>query len=210
MPDPNPFVTLGTLKTWFEPTKLWYPEKNFLIFFLAAERSVKDHPHHSLPLLLALANSYEDDNFNTNTTQRLVIPNKVTKAQRFITKCKKTPGLASLVIKMDSLSKTFIQVANVDSKSLGNNSELPEYCKIDQLINLHSVAVPTLCLAYDKTCQYKNIVGVKKIFNTFNFVGGITRPKKMICLGTDGVKRYVYHYILIFLIRFYLYRWQLG
>lgn len=37
--------------------------------------------------------------------------------------------------------------------------------------------------------NYDDVVGVKSYQDSFEFVGGITAPKKIICVGTDGVQR---------------------
>jgi len=37
--------------------------------------------------------------------------------------------------------------------------------------------------------NYDNIVGVRSYQESCEFVGGVTAPKKIICVGTDGVQR---------------------
>lgn len=37
--------------------------------------------------------------------------------------------------------------------------------------------------------NYNNVVGVKSYHETCEFVGGVNAPKKMICVGTDGIQR---------------------
>lgn len=37
--------------------------------------------------------------------------------------------------------------------------------------------------------NYGNVIGVKSYHETCEFVGGVTAPKKMVCVGTDGIQR---------------------
>lgn len=37
--------------------------------------------------------------------------------------------------------------------------------------------------------DYDNVIGVRAYQDTCEFVGGVTAPKKIICIGTDGIQR---------------------
>lgn len=37
--------------------------------------------------------------------------------------------------------------------------------------------------------NYENIIGIQKYKNTYVNVGGINAPKKVECIGTDGITR---------------------
>lgn len=158
--------------------------------YYVTERCIVDHPHHSLPLVLALANSFEDENYIPVTSPSNRNTSKVTKAQKLLDKYKTRGDVGQLVRDMDQLSKLFIRIANIDYKRLVSSDQLPAECMIDQMSSrLEHVALPTVTLNYNKNCTYTDVVGVKKIYNTFAFVGGNTKPKKMKYLGTDGLHR---------------------
>lgn len=55
--------------------------------------------------------------------------------------------------------------------------------------NLNNVLLPTLSLPVKPSGKYGNVVGVSSYRETCESVGGITAPKKIICVGTDGVQR---------------------
>lgn len=58
-----------------------------------------------------------------------------------------------------------------------------------QIKNLDNVLLPTLSLPVSPSGNYDNVVGVRAYQETCEFVGGVTAPKKIICVGTDGVQR---------------------
>ena len=59
-------------------------------------------------------------------------------------------------------------------------------CKVK---NLNNCIVPTLTLCVRENGNYENIIGVRKYKNNFETVGGINAPKKIECIGTDGIIR---------------------
>lgn len=58
-----------------------------------------------------------------------------------------------------------------------------------QMKNLNNVLLPTLSLPVRSSCNYNDVVGIRIYKDTCEFVGGVTAPKKIICVGTDGVQR---------------------
>lgn len=61
--------------------------------------------------------------------------------------------------------------------------------KISKLKNLDAVLLPSLRLDYRKNCNYDDIVGIRNFDNNYQLVGGVNLPKKVTCVGTDGVMR---------------------
>lgn len=57
-----------------------------------------------------------------------------------------------------------------------------------QIKNLNNVLLPTLNLLVRPSGNYDNVVGVRTYEETCEFVGGVTAPKKIICIGTDGMQ----------------------
>lgn len=58
-----------------------------------------------------------------------------------------------------------------------------------QIKNLDNVLLPTLTLLVRPSGNYDNVVGIKAYQETCEFVGGVNAPKKVICVGTDGIQR---------------------
>lgn len=46
-----------------------------------------------------------------------------------------------------------------------------------------------LCDQVDPSCEYKNVVTIDKFESYYTFCGGINMPKRIGCLGSDGVLR---------------------
>lgn len=55
--------------------------------------------------------------------------------------------------------------------------------------DLNNVLLPTLSLPVKPASNYDDIVGVSRYENNCEFVGGVNVPKKIICIGTDGIQR---------------------
>jgi hypothetical protein len=45
------------------------------------------------------------------------------------------------------------------------------------------------CSALEKTNSVSSFLGIQKYADTFSLVGGVNAPKKVECVGTDGIKR---------------------
>lgn len=54
---------------------------------------------------------------------------------------------------------------------------------------MNNVLLPTLSLPVQPSGNYNNVIGVQKYQEKCEFVGGVNAPKKIICVGTDGVQR---------------------
>ncbi|KYQ49759.1 Serine-protein kinase ATM, partial [Trachymyrmex zeteki] len=67
------------------------------------------------------------------------------------------------------------------SDSMSNQSIL-------QIKNLNNVLLPTLSLSVRPSGNYDDVVGVRSYQDSCEFVGGVNAPKKIICVGTNGVQ----------------------
>lgn len=56
--------------------------------------------------------------------------------------------------------------------------------------NLKNVLVPTLTIDVKSSRDYNGVTGIYKYTETYETVGGLNTPKKLICIGADGVARY--------------------
>jgi len=100
-----------------------------------------------------------------------------------------------LIEAMQKLSTAYIELADlqVDVKNLEqykNKFQLAKAhdakCKKMFIPNLEKVAVLTTKLEVDRTCTYKNAVGIKQFGQGFKTAGGINLPKILTCTGSDG------------------------
>lgn len=143
-------------------------------------RCAMDHPHHTMPFILALVNSYADSD-NTNKTEEP----RVVGAKDLWESLNNNPRIPSVLIQeMEIISSAFIHLANLDTK------QMPQNHKLMALRNMSHTQCHTLELPVMKDCNYQNslisIVGWKKRFEE---VGGINAPKKITCVCSDGIKR---------------------
>lgn len=79
--------------------------------------------------------------------------------------------------------------ANVSRNRIGEPVEIPSGLKITGLTKMDLVPVPTLNLPYRKSGDYGDVVKIKSFEKTYENVGGVNAPKKIKCLGTDGLTR---------------------
>ncbi|XP_068082647.1 serine-protein kinase ATM [Anabrus simplex] len=157
------------------------------------ERCAIDHPHHTLPLILALANSYKDRDYISaacsSQNDRTQEP-RVLGAQLMVRKLLSKPAVGPLLKKMEQVSIALISLAYLQVKNTKAEShKVPESEPISKLRDLNSVLIPTLSIPVKVNCQYDNIIGIHKFQSTFTLVGGINVPKKIQCIGTDGIAR---------------------
>lgn len=66
---------------------------------------------------------------------------------------------------------------------------IPRNQDILRVKNFENAIVPTITLDVRANKNYDDVIGVSKYLNTFETVGGINAPKKIICIGTDGIQR---------------------
>ncbi|XP_014671561.1 PREDICTED: serine-protein kinase ATM-like [Priapulus caudatus] len=166
-------------------------------------RTVKDHPHHTLPIILALANSYKDTElFASKTTpgrgrRSKVKENSVVEEDRVLAaknmlNLLRVRGHGDIIANMEALSDAYISLAYLDASAHKKETQsinIPASQHLLALANLHNVAVPTLELPVDPTCEYKNIVHVVRFAPTFKLAGGLNLPKIITCLSSDGKQR---------------------
>lgn len=161
-----------------------------MIIFL--EHCARDHPHHTLPFILAVANSNKDKDYTSEMANVVSNDSRVTGAQKAIKKLKKT-SLHDLISKMEKLSEALMQLAYLEQSncqvSKKNQFKIPTNCAITKIKNFEDVLLPTFNLKVKTNADYTNIVGIKSFSKTFDNVGGINAPKRIVCLGTDGVYR---------------------
>lgn len=157
------------------------------LLFEMLVRCVRDHPYHAIPVLLALVNANKDSDNPTKLG-----PNDADKVKVSIDVLNKSKNkgdsrgadIAQIITKMNTLSLALIELAYHP-----NQSKLPMGCKIQKLPNLTQIPILTTTIPLREDRNYKNkFAGIQKQDTTYTSPGGITAPKKISCLGTDGRK----------------------
>lgn len=68
--------------------------------------------------------------------------------------------------------------------------KIPRNQEILKIKNFENIFVPTLTINVKPYKNYSNIIGITKYIETYETVGGVNTPKKLTCIGTDGIQRY--------------------
>jgi len=167
------------------------------------ERTAVDHPHHTLFILLALANAEKDDKYLTagkKNTARLTRNNSKVEAKGFTeartqTACTVIERIGQkrgeLVKHMQLLCEAYIELAYVNVAHLKNERgpfNLPDVT-IKRISKLKEVPVPTMEVKVDPLCRYDDLVHVVGFDSKFCLAGGVNLPKIIYCVGSDGLKR---------------------
>ncbi|TRY71179.1 hypothetical protein TCAL_12356 [Tigriopus californicus] len=157
------------------------------LLFEMLVRCVRDHPYHAIPVLLALVNANKDsetpNKSGPNDADKINVSSEVlNKGQS-----KRDPrgaDIGQIITKMNMLCVALIEFAYHP-----NQSQLPVACKIQKLPDLTRIPILTTTIPVREDRNYKNkFVGIQKQGTNFSNPGGITAPKKISCLGTDGRK----------------------
>ncbi|KZC09469.1 Serine-protein kinase ATM [Dufourea novaeangliae] len=154
------------------------------------ERCALDHPYHTLPALLALKNLYGDYEYAGTKTNKTSEP-RVLGAKKLLHDLTKS-NVNSVMHEMDKLSHSLVMLANLTTPSSKSGSVLniPKNQEILKVKNFRNVLVPTLMINVKPSKNYDDIIGISKYMETYETVGGLNTPKKIVCIGTDGISRY--------------------
>ncbi|XP_040573183.1 serine-protein kinase ATM [Lepeophtheirus salmonis] len=158
---------------------------------------MRDHPHHTLPVVLALANSQADDAFTLGKGGKKNISlgdeDRTFAAKKLLQVFKKQDlKHGSLLKDMENICLTLIQFAyeksppprsNESNKiKLGSSNPIRKICDMDH------VPILTEFIPVSKIGKY-SFVGIREFSDFYETVGGVNAPKKIYCIGTDGIKR---------------------
>jgi len=167
-------------------------DKNSFSFVLneILRRCLEEHPHHTLPIIMALKNAKGDKDTGDKRgagEKSLDEDEKTKAANKLLSEASsKSSPLRQLADKYLSMSLALIDLAYIVSKEKTSTIQIPKTAAILRPENWESVAVPTDTIPVRKDMDYSNIVGIKKFKSHYGYVGGIQAPKKCYCLGTDG------------------------
>ncbi|XP_014473077.1 PREDICTED: serine-protein kinase ATM [Dinoponera quadriceps] len=155
-------------------------------------RCAREHPYHTLPVVLALKNLHTDNEFDSNIVTKKE-ERRVLGAKELLKRLAKLPQVSPIIYEMEILSRALVSLAYWQPKGNGQpgkRQQIPLDQPILGIKNLNNVLLPTLSLPVKPSCKYSDeVIGVKSYQNICEFVGGINAPKKIICVGTDGVLR---------------------
>ncbi|XP_029658408.2 serine-protein kinase ATM isoform X1 [Octopus sinensis] len=157
----------------------------------------QDHPHHVLPIIMALANSHEDNQylqvFKTKTEthtdgEGLSYQNRVNAAKQLLNKLSKSK-IGDCVREMMDLCKAYIELAyfSVQKFKIKTGAiPLPDSLELNKQKNLCHVAVATAFIPVQQDGNYSDIPYIIGFDNTFKLAGGINLPKIIQCRGSNG------------------------
>ncbi|XP_029898301.1 serine-protein kinase ATM isoform X3 [Aquila chrysaetos chrysaetos] len=162
-----------------------------------------DHPHHTLFIILALANANKDELL---TKPDAIRRNKLIKnapkeiSQLDVDRMEAASNIISIIRKrkahmvrgVEALCDAYITLANVDAtpwKSQRKGISIPADQPIMKLKNLEDVVVPTMEIKVDPTGRYENLVTIRSFKPEFRLAGGLNLPKIIDCVGSDGKER---------------------
>lgn len=105
-------------------------------------------------------------------------------------------ALLLIELKFLSLSsnKTILNIfitefQSMDKRIVNSKRRIPSAMHIAKIKNLNHTLLPTLTIDVRKTGNYDRIIGVQHYELIFEGVGGMNAPKKIVCVGTDGIPR---------------------
>nr|XP_040032849.1 serine-protein kinase ATM [Gasterosteus aculeatus aculeatus] len=160
-------------------------------------RASREHPHHTLFIILALVNANKDENFGksrlSKSAPRQGSPLDLERsnvALRIIGELRKERG--EMIRGVEKLCDAYIALAYMDAskhKAEKKPIPIPADQPITQIKNLHEVAIPTMEIKVDQSCCYDDLVTIRSFVPQYHLVGGVNLPKIIDCVGSDGTTR---------------------
>ncbi|KAL1781773.1 serine-protein kinase ATM [Sigmodon hispidus] len=162
-----------------------------------------DHPHHTLFIILALANANKDELLSKpEAARRSRITKNAPKESSQLDEDRTEAATkiihtirsqrCKMVKDMEALCDAYIILANLDAsqwRSQRKGINIPANQPITKLKNLEDVVVPTMEIKVDPTGEYENLVTIKSFKMEFRLAGGLNLPKIIDCVGSDGKER---------------------
>ncbi|XP_053871494.1 serine-protein kinase ATM isoform X1 [Malaclemys terrapin pileata] len=162
-----------------------------------------DHPHHTLFIVLALANANKDELLaKPEATRRNRLTKNVPKeiSQLDMDRMEAANNIINIIKSkrpqmvrgVEALCDAYITLANLDAtpwKSQRKGISIPAGQPIIKLKNLEDVVVPTMEIKVDPTGKYENLVTIRSFKPEFRLAGGLNLPKIIDCIGSDGKER---------------------
>ncbi|EGI58185.1 Serine-protein kinase ATM, partial [Acromyrmex echinatior] len=159
--------------------------------FRILERCILEHPYHTLPVVLALKNLHSDDEYESDSTGAKKEECRVLGAKKLLSRLADS-SVRTIIHEMENLSRALLSLAYWQPKGKCYSNRryaIPREQPISKIKNLDNVLLPTMSLPVRPSGNYDDIVGVRSYQDSCEFVGGVNMPKKIICIGTNGVQR---------------------
>ncbi|KAF0295031.1 Serine-protein kinase ATM [Amphibalanus amphitrite] len=163
----------------------WLPESAQLLEELL-ERCAAEHPHHTLPVLLALKNAHADAAGGAAPATDAGGEARTAAATRLVKRLANKPALAEPVRQLEAASAALVELAYHTHVGTASSGRVPSGCRLLKLGELSAVAVQTVPLPVRADADYTAVPTVIKWDNKYDMVGGVNAPKKLRCLGSDG------------------------
>ncbi|XP_069939528.1 serine-protein kinase ATM isoform X3 [Cherax quadricarinatus] len=159
------------------------------------ERVCLEHPHHSLPVIIALTHAHADDDILKTSSKKQrceVIEEDRVKAAKILVNSLKKTVIANHVAEFEKVSLAYLTLANWfdNSKhSAGDKVTIPSSQPLLTVRNLKYTAALTRPLRLQPSACYDPplIVGWD---TSCSFVGGINAPKRLTLKTSDGLKQF--------------------
>lgn len=162
------------------------------------ERCAKEHPHHTLPVVLALKNTHKDNEFkpiekgSQRRLEKIRPEPRVLAAEALISKLMNS-SIKPIIREMSDLSNALValayfNVSETQAKKRDASHAIPRNQAIMKIRNYTNTCVPTLTIDVKPRGNY-NVVGIQEYVGNFDLPGGVNAPKKVVCVGTDGIRR---------------------
>lgn len=128
-------------------------------------KCAKEHPHHTLPLILALINGNKDRDYSNSTTITDTNETRLNGAKQLVGHLVTADkSMKELIGNMMKVADALIELAYIKTQ----NCEVTKSSKIRQLKNVENVLLPTVTIPVNRSGNYDNIIG-EHILNIFEF-----------------------------------------
>ena len=153
-------------------------------------RCTEEHPHHTIPIILALVHAKEDEQYvdNVKSGQNKENDPRALASKMIINDLEKRPGFRSVVSRYRFMCNALIELAYTKPSS-NSSCNVPSSLKLVKIRDWSDVSVLTNTVPVRPDQDYSGIVGVVRYASKYSMVGGINAPKKIMCTGTDGRDR---------------------
>ena len=155
----------------------------------------RDHPHHALPIVLALAHAKEEETEKGAKVGASAADPRSLAAGKLLSKLEKEPEVGRLVSCYRNLCLALIDLAYLAPpapkpgvKKLAENIQLSRRQPL-LVGSWEEAAVLTDTLPVRPDRDYGAVCGIQQYIPNYSMVGGVNAPKKISCRGTDGVAR---------------------
>ncbi|GAB6022293.1 hypothetical protein CHUAL_006418 [Chamberlinius hualienensis] len=149
-----------------------------------------DHPYHTLLIIFALSNASKDELAKQSMGSGGDEEDRVLAAKKMIDRLKKTKSLTKIATSMEKVCDVLIDFAYLEAKE--NKGVLIDINKNQRILKLKNVdLVPplTVNIPVNPVAKYDNIISIVKYQPKFKLCVGISCPKQIFCLGSDGKER---------------------